>query len=111
MKRAVFIAHTLWATAHDGRELYASGDYINQNPEPNGLHRWVERDKPLDKKDLVLWYNVATHHLPRPEEWPVMPVAHARFMFKQAGFFSQNPAMDVPPPTLRSSCCVSHEKG
>ena len=71
----------------------------------------MEREKLLDKKDLVLWYNVATHHLPRPEEWPVMPVAHAGFMLKPAGFFSQNPAMDVPPPTLRSSCCVSHEKG
>jgi primary-amine oxidase len=110
MRRGGFIAHTLWATVHDERELFASGDYINQNPDPNGLHRWVERDKPLEKQDLVLWYNVATHHLPRPEEWPVMPVAHAGFMLKPVGFFTQNPAMDVPPSTLRHSCCVSHGK-
>lgn len=107
MRRGGFIAHTLWATAHADRELYASGDYINQNPEPDGLHRWVERDASLDNTDLVLWYNVATHHVPRPEEWPVMPVAHAGFMLKPAGFFTMNPAMDVPPPVLRKSCCVS----
>ena len=107
MRRGGFIAHTLWATAHADRELYASGDYINQNPEPDGLHRWVERDAPIDNADLVLWYNVATHHVPRPEEWPVMPVAHAGFMLKPAGFFTMNPAMDVPPPVLRKSCCVS----
>ncbi len=107
MKRGGFIAHTLWATEYSADEMYASGDYINQNPEPNGLHRWVERDKPLENKDLVLWYNCATHHVPRPEEWPVMPVAHAGFMLKPSGFFTQNPAMDVPPPMLRKSCCSS----
>lgn len=107
MKRGGFIAHTLWATEYSPDELYASGDYINQNAEPNGLHRWVERDKPLENKDLVLWYNCATHHVPRPEEWPVMPVAHAGFWLKPSGFFIQNPAMDVPPPVPRKSCCTS----
>ena len=38
------------------------------------------------------------HHIPRPEDWPVMPVSYAGFMLKPSGFFEQNPAMDVAPP-------------
>lgn len=106
MKRGGFIAHTLWATKYDDGELYASGDYINQNPTPDGVHTWVEQDRPLENTDLVVWYNVGVHHIPRPEEWPVMPVAHAGFKIKPAGFFDQNPAIDVPPPDLRKSCCT-----
>lgn len=107
MRRGGFIAHTLWATAYEPGAFYASGDYINQNPEPYGLHRWVERDANLENTDLVVCYNVGTHHIPRPEEWPVMPVAHAGFMLKPSGFFAQNPAIDLPPPKQRHSCCTS----
>jgi primary-amine oxidase len=98
--------HTLWATAYDPQEICASGDYINQNPAPQGLSEWVERDASIDNTDLVVWLNVAHHHLPRPEEWPVMPVAHTSFMLKPVGFFDQSPAMDVPPPVPRKSCCT-----
>jgi primary-amine oxidase len=106
MKRGGFMRHTLWATAYDPQEICASGDYINQNPAPQGLSEWVERDASIDNTDLVVWLNVAHHHLPRPEEWPVMPVAHTSFMLKPVGFFDQSPAMDVPPPVPRKSCCT-----
>jgi primary-amine oxidase len=106
MKRGGFIAHTLWATAYDPGELYASGDYINQNPEPMGLHRWIERDKSLENTDLVVWYVVGTHHVPRPEDWPVMPVVRAGFALRPVGFFDRNPALDLPPPGSSQSCCV-----
>ena len=35
-------------------------------------------------------------HIPRPEEWPVMPVTHVGFKLIPAGFFTRNPALDVP---------------
>lgn len=107
MRRGGFMAHTLWATPYAPEERFASGDYINQNPTPDGLHTWTERDRPIEDAALVVWYNVATHHVPRPEEWPVMPVAHAGFMMKPSGFFTSNPAMDVAPPASTSSCCAS----
>jgi primary-amine oxidase len=105
LRRAGFIAHTLWVTAYDPAERYAAGDYINQNPEPNGIEQWIKRDRPLEDTDLVVWYTVGVHHLPRPEDWPVMPVVYAGFMLKPAGFFAQNPAMDLPPPIPRHECC------
>jgi primary-amine oxidase len=92
-------------TTYNSAERYAAGDYINQNPEPDGLAQWVARDRPLENTDLVAWYTVGVHHIPRPEDWPVMPVAYAGFMLKPAGFFERNPAMDVPPPKPRQHCC------
>jgi primary-amine oxidase len=104
-RRAGFIAHNLWITAYDPAQRYASGDYINQNPAPNGLAQWIERDRPLENTDLVAWYSFGVHHIPRPEDWPVMPVSYAGFMLKPSGFFEQNPAMDVAPPQPSHKCC------
>jgi len=104
LRRAGFIRHTLWVTAYNPAERYAAGDYINQNPAPDGVAQWISRDHSLENTDLVAWYTVGVHHLPRPEDWPVMPVAYAGFMLKPSGFFNQNPAMDVPPPKPLPCC-------
>ena len=45
---------------------------------------------------VVVWYTMGVTHIPRPEEWPVMPVTHVGFKLIPAGFFSRNPALDVP---------------
>jgi primary-amine oxidase len=44
----------------------------------------------------VLWYSLGVTHIPRPEDWPVMPVHKAGFKLMPNGFFARNPAMDVP---------------
>ena len=49
----------------------------------------------LDSHSL-LWYTLGVTHLPRAEEWPVMPVHKAGFQLLPAGFFDRNPALDVP---------------
>lgn len=45
----------------------------------------------------MLWHTFGVCHIPRPEEWPVMPVGYTGFTLKPQGFFDRNPAMDVPP--------------
>jgi Cu2+-containing amine oxidase len=35
-------------------------------------------------------------HIPRPEEWPVMPTTRIGFKLLPSGFFEANPALDVP---------------
>jgi primary-amine oxidase len=37
-------------------------------------------------------------HIPRLEEWPVMPVHVIGFKLAPSGFFSRNPALDMPKP-------------
>jgi primary-amine oxidase len=56
---------------------------------------------------VVLWYTLGSHHAPRPEDWPVMPVSYAGFLLQPVGFFPENPALDVPLPTAHSNghCC------
>jgi primary-amine oxidase len=105
LRRAAFIRHNLWITSYDPSQRYAAGDYINQNAAPEGLEQWLKRDRSLENTDIVTWYTVGVHHIPRPEDWPVMPVAYAGFMLKPAGFFDQNPAMDVAPPRTAHRCC------
>ena len=47
----------------------------------------------------MVWYTFGHHHVPRPEDWPVMPVTLIGFSLKPVGFFERNPALDVPPPS------------
>ena len=98
MKRAPFIAHDLWVTAYDADERFAPGDYVNQNPGGPGLPDWAAADRPLADQDVVLWYTMGVLHIPRPEDFPVMPVEYVGFMLKPDGFFDRNAALDLAPP-------------
>lgn len=99
-RRAAFMDHHLWVTRHDPAERYPAGEYPYQHPGGDGLPRWVQADRPLEREDLVVWYTMNHHHVPRPEDWPVMPVARLGFMLKPWGFFDRSPALDVPPTSL-----------
>jgi primary-amine oxidase len=98
-RRAPFTDHHVLATRRDPAQRYAGGEYPNQaEPGADGIHVWQAADRSLDGEELVVWANVGTHHLPRPEDWPVMPVARAHLRFEPDGFFDRNPTLDVPPP-------------
>lgn len=98
MKRAPFVEHDLWVTAFDPDEKYAPGDYVNQNEGGPGLPDWVQADRNLVDADVVLWYTMGLLHVPRPEDFPVMPVEYTGFTLKPSGFFDRNPALDLAPP-------------
>ena len=97
-KRAGFLNAHLWVTPYSDSERYAAGDFPNQSKGGDGLPQWTSANRPVDNKDVVLWYVMGVTHNPRPEDWPVMPVYEAGFKLLPVGFFSSNPAMDVPPP-------------
>ncbi|MGH7335612.1 MAG: primary-amine oxidase [Candidatus Rokuibacteriota bacterium] len=103
-KRAAFMTKHLWVTRYDPRERYAAGDYPNQHPGGAGLPSYVQDDGPLEDTDVVVWYTFGAHHVVRPEDWPVMPVACIGFMLKPVGFFDRNPALDVPRPMHPGTC-------
>ena len=97
-RRARFLDHHLWVTAFAADERYPAGEYPNQSPGGDGLERWTKADRPLEGEDVVLWYTFGSHHVPRLEDWPVMPVVRCGFELRPVGFFDRNPALDVPPP-------------
>ena len=104
-QRAGFMGNHLWVTPYDPEEQYAAGDYPNQHQGGAGLPAYTAQDRPITETDLVVWYTMGHHHLPRPEDWPVMPVSRIGFMLKPLGFFDCNPALDVPPEMAHGACC------
>jgi primary-amine oxidase len=102
-KRAGFVNYHVWVTPFDDSERFAAGDYPNQSKGGDGLVKWTEKDRPIENTDVVLWYTFGHTHIPRPEDYPVMPTAYIGFMLKPNGFFTMNPANDVPPSAKASS--------
>jgi primary-amine oxidase len=97
-RRAGFARHNLWVTPYAPAERRAAGDYPNQHPGGAGLPDWTEADRSLVGTDIVAWHTFGVTHLPRPEDWPVMPVEYCGFHLMPVGFFDRNPSLDVPPP-------------
>jgi primary-amine oxidase len=100
----------LWVTRHADDERYPAGEYPYQHPGGDGLPRWVEADRSIENTDVVVWYTMNHHHVPRPEDWPVMPVARIGFSLKPWGFFDRSPALDVPPPEPGEGSCHAHSE-
>jgi primary-amine oxidase len=97
VKRAGFTTNHLWVTQYDRKQMHAAGQYPNQHAGGAGLPEWTAADRPLENTDVVVWYTLGHNHIPRPEDWPVMPTYYAGFKLLPVGFFDANPALDVPP--------------
>lgn len=95
-KRAGFVSHQIWVTPYDPSQMHAAGEYIYQAKGGDGLPRWTQDNRSIENRDVVLWYTVGVTHVPRPEDWPVMPVFSTGFKLVPTGFFDRNPALDVP---------------
>jgi len=96
-KRGRFATANLWVTKFAPGEQRAAGDHPNQHEGLDGLPRWTAADRSLVDEDVVLWHTFGVTHIPRPEDWPVMPVEYTGFHLVPVGFFDANPALDVPP--------------
>lgn len=110
-KRAGFVNHHVWVTPYRDEERFGAGDFPNQSSGGDGLIKWTEQNRPIESADVVFWYTFGHTHIPRPEDYPVMPTAYIGFLLKPQGFFDRNPANDVPPSTKKlavlGSCCPS----
>jgi primary-amine oxidase len=96
-RRANFSSAPLWVTAYDPAELYAGGPYPNQSHGGDGLPAYVARQRPVVGADIVLWCTMGFHHVPRPEDWPVLPTMWHSISLIPNGFFTRNPALGAPP--------------
>lgn len=94
--RAQFINNHFWATRYNADELYAAGVFPNQSKGGGGLPQYISNNEPLENTDVVVWYTLGVTHIPRPEEWSVMPTTHVGFKLIPGAFFDRNPALDIP---------------
>lgn len=95
-KRAGFSEHNLWVTPYDPDERYASGVYVMGSKGEDSLPAWTMKNRNIMNTDIVAWYTVGFHHVPRPEDWPQMPVMWHTFTLAPFQFLPKNPAMDLP---------------
>lgn len=102
---AGFGRHALWVTADDPAQRHPAGEYPAWGD--HGLPDWVTANRVVRDTDIVVWHTFATTHVPRPEDWPVMPVEYAGFDLKPFGFFDRNPVLDLPRPS--HSCHANDE--
>lgn len=93
LRRAGFVTGHMWVTPFAANERYAAGEYPFNGDGSDGLSAWVKQKRPIKNTDVVTWYTVGVTHLPRTEEWPIMPAHRAGFTILPAGFYSKNPVM------------------
>ncbi|KAL2176573.1 copper amine oxidase [Thermothelomyces heterothallicus CBS 202.75] len=106
-RRAEFTDHSIYVTRHADGELYAGGLYTNQSRGGNGVRSWADRKDSLKGGDPVLWVQFGINHIPRVEDFPVMPAETLRVMLRPVNFFDRNPAIDVPPSRQEVNRSVS----
>ena len=94
-KRAAFAASNLWITAYRAGERHAAGRYPNQSRGGDGLPAYANGEA-VDGRDLVAWYTMGFHHVPRPEDWPVLSTVWQVVKLRPYGFFTRNPSVMAP---------------
>ncbi|KAI5459688.1 copper amine oxidase [Mariannaea sp. PMI_226] len=98
-RRAEFADHNIYVTRYRENELFCGGKFTNQSPGGEGIKKWVSRGDSVLDEDIVVWVQFGLNHVPRIEDFPVMPVEIIRVHLKPVNFFTKNPALDVPPST------------
>ncbi|MEU7149676.1 primary-amine oxidase [Streptomyces sp. NPDC045456] len=94
--RVAYAAKHLWITRSAPGRRYPDGDYPNQHPGGAGVPEWSRPGESLENTALTLWHCFGPTHLPRLEDWPVMPVDRCGFTLRPTGFFDRNPTLDLP---------------
>ncbi|MBY0506830.1 MAG: hypothetical protein K2X03_23120 [Bryobacteraceae bacterium] len=95
-KLGAFSAHQFWVTPYDTNQRYASGVYPTASQGNDGLADWTKANRPISNTDIVGWYTLGFHHVPRAEDWPVMPTMWHSFQIRPFHFFGKNPVLDLP---------------
>ncbi|GAA99150.1 uncharacterized protein L969DRAFT_88243 [Mixia osmundae IAM 14324] len=103
-RRAPFAKHGLWVVPTSttaATSIYPAGEHVPQSCQDGGeledsVQVWADRDENIENTDIALYLTFGTTHIPRPEDFPVMPTEHLSVTLKPVGFFKQNPALDVP---------------
>jgi primary-amine oxidase len=94
-RRNAYIAYQLWITPYDANQRYAGGRYAMMSDGRDTLAAWTEQDRTIANRDIVAWFTMGFHHVPRMEDWPVMPTHWSSFSLMPMNFFANNPALTV----------------
>ncbi len=94
-KRNSYVAYQVWVTPYRQEERYAGGRFAVMSSGADTLGEWTSHHRPIGNRDIVVWYTMGFHHVPRMEDWPVMPTHWNSFALMPQNFFAHNPAMTI----------------
>jgi primary-amine oxidase len=111
-KRAEFSDHNIYVVKYKDGELFAGGKYTNQSRGGTGVRSWADRKESVKDTDFVVYIQAGINHVPRIEDFPVMPCEILKIHMKPVNFFDKNPALDVPPSeqSFNKSVLISAEQ-
>lgn len=108
MRRASFLKAHLWVTPFNPNENFPGGDYPNQsNRVGDGLEFYTSGDRSLEDAGLVLWHVFTMTHLPRLEDWPVMPCEKVGFTLQVRRDGLREGRLHSPGKSASSAAVVS----
>ena len=90
-KRAGFITEHLWVTPYEPQRALRRRRLPEPAPRRCRAAGVDERRPRIDGRDIVVWYTFGHHHVPRPEDWPVMPVTTHRIPAEAGGVLRPQP--------------------
>jgi primary-amine oxidase len=93
---AGFIDHQFFTTRYRSEEQFAAGNYPTLSVQYESLRDWVRDDESIVNQDVVIWYTLGVTHIPRAEDFPIMPSESTGFLISPKGFFNRSPALDIP---------------
>lgn len=113
-ERAKFATKTIWVTPYDPDQLYPAGFYCSQSAgdDSMGLPAWTKETQSVRDRDVVVWLTFGLTHIPRVEDFPVMPVETCGWVLKACNFFMGNPGIDIPAAQkgasqrVNGTCCA-----
>ena len=108
-RRSEFAEHPMWVTKYRDRQLFPAGDYTNQGLGGTGIKSWIDKPESVADEDIVIWHTFGFNHIPRVEDFPIMPAEIAQMHLKPYNFCNFNPTNDVPPSTQAFNKSVLYE--
>jgi primary-amine oxidase len=90
--RAAFAAKPIWVVRYEDHEFFTARDYIH-HPGNQAIEGEVALERAEASGDIVVFVQFGVTHLPRKEDFPIMPSESAKVTLRASDFFSTSPAL------------------